>query len=122
MKTLIVKVMTEQQAREKMKESFISAMSEKQAAEACVQSFSSIEQLAKVMLAPNRLAIINTMAGANSMSVRELARRVSRDFRAVHRDVQALLAAELLEHDEQGKIIFPYDAVKFDFMIEHKTA
>ena len=121
MKTLIVKVTSEQEARSIMKNNFISVMSGKLADEPFVHSFSSIEQLAKVMLAPNRLAILHTMAGAQAMSIRELARRINRDFKAVYRDVQDLLAADVICLEE-GKIVFPFDAIKFDFMIERSAA
>ncbi|MDN4626702.1 HVO_A0114 family putative DNA-binding protein [Erwinia sp. PsM31] len=121
MRTLIVRVNSESEARSMMKNNFISAMSGGLADEPFVHSFGSIEQLAKVMLAPNRLAILHTMAGAQAMSIRELARRLKRDFKAVYRDVQDLLTAEIICLEE-GKIIFPFDAVKFDFMIEHRAA
>lgn len=121
MKTLTVKVSSEQEARSMMRNSFISAMSGQTSDEPFVHSFGSIEQLAKVMLVPNRLAILHTMAGAQAMSIRELARQVKRDFKAVYRDVKDLLAAEIICMEE-GKILFPFDAVKFDFMIERKVA
>lgn len=79
-----------------------------------VLTFSSIEQLTKVMLAPNRLSIINTMAGEDAMSIRELARRVNRDFRGVHSDVQALLNAGVIDRDGNG-IVFPFDAYHIEF-------
>lgn len=80
------------------------AMSGKQPVDLFVFVFSRIEELARVMLAPNRLSIINTMAGAGAMTIREL-------FRRVRRDVQTMLNAGVIEHEE-GKIIFPFDAVR----------
>ena len=35
-----------------------------------------------------------------------------------HRDVTALLAAGLLQKNEQGLVEFPYDAVKVEFLLE----
>jgi predicted transcriptional regulator len=58
------------------------------------------------------------MTGAGAMSVRDAARRLRRDVKAVHGDVQALLAAGLLEKNEIGQILFPYDAVHVDFMLK----
>ncbi|WP_445343892.1 HVO_A0114 family putative DNA-binding protein [Caballeronia ptereochthonis] len=52
------------------------------------------------------------------MSIRELARSLERDVKGVHRDVKALLEAGLLEHDENGAIVFPYDAVHVDFTLK----
>ena len=50
------------------------------------------------------------------MSIREAARRVGRDVKAVHGDVQALLAAGVIDRSGRG-IVFPYDAVHVDFML-----
>src|SRR3954453_13207853 len=41
------------------------------------------------VLAPNRMAIVQAMAGAGPLSIREVARRVGRDFKGVHTDVTA---------------------------------
>ena len=53
-------------------------------------SFESFDLLWKV-IAPNRMALAQTLAGAGPVSLREAARRVGRDVRAVHSDVQMLL-------------------------------
>jgi len=50
--------------------------------------------------------------------IREAARRLERDVKAVHGDVQALLTAGLLQKTENGRIIFPFDAVHVDFMLK----
>ncbi|EIB9338250.1 transcriptional regulator [Salmonella enterica] len=121
MNTLTVKVLPEKDAWAQMGEAFEQAMTGKQPDDPFVFSFSSIEDLARVMLAPNRLTIINTMAGAGAITIRELSRRVQRDFKSVHRDVQTMLNAGIIEH-EGSKIIFPFDAVHFDFRIEHNSA
>ena len=41
-----------------------------------------------------------------------------RDVKAVHGDVTALLNAGVLERAEAGGIVFPFDAVKVEFMLE----
>ena len=51
-------------------------------------------------------------------SIREAARRVGRDVKAVHADLTALLNAGVLERNEQGGVVFPYDAVKVEFLLE----
>lgn len=79
-------------------------------------TFASIELLWKV-LSPNRLALLRAMAGKGGMSIREAARRVGRDVKAVHGDIHALLAAGILDRDEAGRILFPYDRVHVDFML-----
>jgi predicted transcriptional regulator len=58
------------------------------------------------------------MAGAGPLGVRELARRMKRDVKAVHTDVQALLACGALDKTSEGKLSFPYRAMHVDFMLE----
>lgn len=79
-------------------------------------SFETPELLWKVLTA-KRWEIIKAMTGTDALAIREIARRVGRDVKAVHGDVHALLNAGLLEKTEKG-IIFPYDAVHVDFMLE----
>lgn len=80
-------------------------------------SFASFDLLWKV-LAPNRMALLQTLAGAGPVSLREAARRVGRDVRAVHSDVHTLLEAGLLQKDDEGRIEFPYTAVHVDFLLK----
>jgi predicted transcriptional regulator len=51
------------------------------------------------------------------MSIREAARRVGRDVKAVHGDMTALLKAGVLDHAADGGIVFPYEAVKVEFLL-----
>ena len=53
-----------------------------------------------------------------SAKIREAARRVQRDVKAVHGDITALLAAGLLNRTETGNVEFPYDAVKVEFLLQ----
>ncbi|WGZ95660.1 MAG: hypothetical protein QJT81_06645 [Candidatus Thiothrix putei] len=46
------------------------------------------------------------------------ARRVSRDVKAVHTDVHALLNAGILSKADDGRIVFPFDALHVDFMLQ----
>lgn len=80
-------------------------------------SFESFDLLWKV-LAPNRMALVKSLTGAGPVSLREAARRVGRDVRAVHSDVHMLLDAGVLRKDELGRIEFPYTAVHVDFMLK----
>lgn len=79
-------------------------------------SFESFDQMWKV-LAPNRMALVHTLTGAGPVTLREAARRVNRDVRAVHSDVHMLLQAGVLHRDDEGRIEFPYTAVHVDFML-----
>ncbi len=82
-------------------------------------SFASFELLWKV-LAPNRMALVQAMMGAGPITLREAARHVGRDVRAVHSDVHMLLKAGVLRKDEAGRIEFPFTGVHVDFLL--KTA
>ncbi len=80
-------------------------------------SFESPELLFK-MLSGKRWEILNAMTGAGAMSIREAARRVERDVKAVHADVTALLYTGLLSKTDDGMIVFPYEAIHVDFMLK----
>ena len=60
------------------------------------------------------------MTGAGPMPIREAARRLERDVKAVRGDVQALLNAGILQKTDTGQIVFPYDVLHADFVL--KTA
>jgi predicted transcriptional regulator len=80
-------------------------------------SFASAELLWKVLTA-KRWALLKALAGAGPMTVREAARRVGRDVKAVHTDMTALLAAGVLNRTQSGQVEFPYDAVKVEFLLQ----
>ena len=80
-------------------------------------SFASLDLLWKV-LAPNRMAIVKVLTSCEPLALREIARRVARDVKAVHSDVQILLKAGVLDKNEAGKISFGYDAIHVDFMLK----
>jgi predicted transcriptional regulator len=79
-------------------------------------SFSTPELLFRLMTA-KRWNLIRTMAGAGPLTIRELARRVERDVKAVHGDVHALLNAGILQKTADGLIIFPFEAIRVDIML-----
>lgn len=79
-------------------------------------SFASAELLWKV-ITPKRWEVLRALTGAGPIAIRELARRVDRDVKTVHGDVQALLKAGVLDRDKDGRIVFPYDEVHVDFVL-----
>lgn len=79
--------------------------------------FESPELLFKVF-AGKRWQLLKVMTGAGPMTIREAARRVARDVKAVHGDVQALLKVGILHKTDNGLIVFPFDAVHVDFMLQ----
>jgi len=82
-------------------------------------SFASPELLFRV-LTTKRWELVRALAGAGPVSIREAARRVGRDVKAVHGDIHALLNAGILRRTEDGRIEFPFDAIHVDFML-HAT-
>jgi predicted transcriptional regulator len=79
-------------------------------------SFPTREQLLAT-LSPNRWGIIEALTGAGPLGVRELARRVERDVKSVHTDAQALVLCGLIDKLDDGKLSFPYKAVRVSFMV-----
>ena len=80
-------------------------------------SFASPELLWKVLTA-KRWELLRALCGAGPVTVREAARRVGRDVKAVHTDLTALLAAGVFKRTAAGRIEFPYEAVKVEFLLQ----
>jgi predicted transcriptional regulator len=80
-------------------------------------SFETPTLLFKV-LTQKRWELLAALTGAGPVTLREAARRVERDVKAVHGDVHALLNAGILQKTEAGRIVFPFDAVRVNFMLK----
>ena len=78
--------------------------------------FASPELLWKVLTA-KRWEVLRAMCGQGPMSIRAIVRGVNRDVKAVYGDVRALTLAGVLEKAEDGRAVFPYDAVRVDFLL-----
>lgn len=107
-------VTLEVSSREKINERFLKAFAG-EPQEAFI-SFESPEVLFNV-LRGKRWELLKIMTGELPMTIREAARRLGRDVKAVHGDVHALLNAGLLQKTDKGLIVFPFDAVHVDFML-----
>jgi predicted transcriptional regulator len=79
--------------------------------------FASPELLWKVLTA-KRWELLKVLCGAGPVSIREAARLVGRDVKAVHGDVTALLKAGVLDRAEGGGIVFPFEAIKVEFVLQ----
>jgi predicted transcriptional regulator len=79
-------------------------------------SFASVDLLWRT-LTRKRWELLQAMTGQGAMTIREAARRVGRDVKAVHGDVHALLEAGILDRDEAGRVVFPFEAVHVDFTL-----
>jgi predicted transcriptional regulator len=79
-------------------------------------SFTTPEMLFRLMTA-KRWELIRSMVGAGPLAIREVARRVDRDVKAVHGDMHALLNAGILQKTGEGLIVFPFEAIHVDVML-----
>lgn len=110
MKTVILDIASAQEVKDRALEAF---KGKKQRARI---SFASPELLWRVLTA-KRWEILKAMAGQGPLTVRETARRVARDVKAVHGDMTALINAGLLDRTEKGRVEFPFEAVRVEFTL-----
>jgi predicted transcriptional regulator len=61
-----------------------------------------------------RWVLVRALQGQGEISLRELARRVERDVKRVHEDVQELLELGLVERGEDGGVVCPFATVHID--------
>jgi predicted transcriptional regulator len=74
------------------------------------------------LLNTKRWALLRMMAGQDPLAIREIARRIDRDVRAVHSDVRALHLSGVIDKTPEGKMILPYDVIRLDFTFPAQKA
>lgn len=84
-------------------------------------NFESVEA-AWELLRAKRWAILKIMAGQGPLSIREIARRVGRDVRAVHSDVRLLYLSGVIDKTADGKMVLPYGVIRLDFTLDTRKA
>lgn len=87
--------------------------------------FATFETMAEMarFLTPVRWELLRVLQGCGPVSLRELARRLQRDVKAVHRDVSALKEMGFIEDDDQGRgIVVPYDEIRAEFAVVRRAA
>ncbi len=102
-------------SRDKMSQRFLQALEGE--AQGSFISFESPALLFK-LLTGKRWELLRAMTGAGPMSIREAARRLGRDVKAVHGDIQALLNAGILQKTENGRVEFPFDVLRVELTLE----
>ncbi|HQQ62194.1 MAG TPA: hypothetical protein PLF22_01335 [Pseudomonadales bacterium] len=75
--------------------------------------FSSVGDLFAVFT-PRRWELLATLREGGSMTVAELTRRLQRDYKNVHGDVEKLQAWQVIERDADGMIFAPYSEIVVD--------
>ena len=113
MKTLILEVRSPGESMENFVQSWKTGKPERSAR----IGFATPELLWQVLTA-KRWELLKVLCGAGPISIREAARRVERDVKAVHSDITALLNAGVLDRAEGGGVVFPFEAVKVEFLLE----
>lgn len=79
-------------------------------------TFATPELLWKVLTA-KRWQRLKAMCGVGPLSIREVACRLKRDVKTVHTDVTALLNAVVLDRGKNGRVMFPFDSLKVEFLL-----
>ena len=113
MKTVILDVRNPTETMADFTRAWKSGRSEK----AARISFASPELLWRVLTA-KRWELLKALCGAGPVSIREAARRVERDVKAVHGDITALINAGVVDRAEGGGVVFPFEAVKVEFLLQ----
>ena len=113
MKTVILDVRTPEDSMA----TFVRAWKTSKPEKSARISFATPELLWQVLTA-KRWELLKALCGAGPVSIREAARRIGRDVKAVHGDVTALLNAGVLDRAASGGIVFPYEAVKVEFLLQ----
>ena len=113
MKTVILDVRLPEDAMQ----DFVNVWKSGKAQKAARISFASPELLWKVLTA-KRWELLKALCGAGPVTVREAARRVNRDVKAVHSDLTALRMAGVIDRTESGQVEFPYETIKVEFMLQ----
>lgn len=85
------------------------------------RTFLSLELMHRI-LTPNRWGILRALLGGKETGIRELARQLDRDVKDVHTDVTALAKAGVIDRANDGKVVFPYDAIHVNFTIRKDAA
>jgi predicted transcriptional regulator len=113
MKTVTLDVRSPEEAAQ----DFVNAWKTGKAQKSARISFATPELLWKVLTA-KRWEILKAMCGAGPVTVRQIARRVERDVKSVHTDLAALLKAGVLDKTDGGQVVFPYESVKVEFLLQ----
>lgn len=113
MKTVILDVRRPEAALQ----DFVSVWKTGKAQKAARISFATPELLWKVLTA-KRWELLKALCGAGPVTVREAAKRVNRDIKAVHSDLTALRKAGVIDRTDTGRVEFPYESIKVEFMLQ----
>lgn len=83
--------------------------------------FDDISQMFAVFT-PRRWDLLAALREGGPMTIAELARRVNRDYKNVHGDVEKLIEWLAVEKNEQGRVYAPYAEIVVDVHLPNHRA
>lgn len=83
--------------------------------------FSDVGQFFAVFT-PRRWDLLAALREGGPMTIAELARRVKRDYKNVHGDVERLAEWQTVEKDDKGRIFAPYSEIVVDVRLPQGRA
>ena len=83
--------------------------------------FSDVGQLFAVFT-PRRWDLLAALREGGPMTIAELARRVRRDYKNVHGDVEKLTEWQAVEKDDKGRVFAPYSEIVVDVRLPQGRA
>lgn len=78
--------------------------------------FADVGQFA-ALFTPRRWDLLAVLRECGPMTVAELARRLKRDYKNVHGDVERLSEWHAVERDERGRVSAPYSEIVVDIRL-----
>ena len=83
--------------------------------------FSDVGQLFAIFT-PRRWDLLAVLREGGSMTIADLARRLKRDYKNVHGDVEKLRQWQAVEKDDEGRIFAPYSEIVVDVRLPQGRA
>ncbi|MDP3670567.1 MAG: MarR family transcriptional regulator [Telluria sp.] len=83
--------------------------------------FSDVGQLFAVFT-PRRWDLLAALREGGPMTIAELARRLRRDYKNVHGDVEKLAEWRVVEKNDKGFVFAPYSEIVVDIRLPHGRA
>ncbi len=84
----------------------------------------NFEQIGQMLAAftPKRWELIAALRQAGPLTVAELARRLSRDYKNVHTDVNQLIEWMAVERGDDGRVNVPWSEIVVDMKLPERVA
>lgn len=84
----------------------------------------NFEQIGQMLAAftPKRWELIAALREAGPLTVAELARRLSRNYKNVHTDVSQLIEWMAVERQEDGRVTVPWSEIVVDMKLPERVA